>query len=239
MYREKLPSLGDQLASLLSSKFLWYVFSGNTLWALNRSLFNFLIGMFYTETSYLWFSAAEFTNVIITGWFFFTIFFRPNSSGIIPLERVRKVRFEQKRMILMFVFVFSIRIMVYQAVIAYEASHSVGVLMQSPYLWKNSILFFFLAALVSGVALWKITRQHRASAPLTPSNPLVLAYGAQPTVTKLSKNLSPHEIQELARLVYENQKIERITIISLAKIVAGGLLGSLLFEVIVEIVRRL
>ena len=198
------------------------------------------MGMFYIETPDLLLSAAELTNVIITGWLFFTVFFRPNSSGIIPLEPVRKVRFEQKRMILMFVFVYCIRITTYQAVIILnEPSPSVGILMQNPYLQRNSVLFFLLAALTSGAVLWKITRQYKASTPLTPNNPVVLAYGARATVTKLLKNLSPHEVQELARLVYENQKIERITVISLAKIVAGSLLLSLLFEVLVEVVGRL
>lgn len=223
------------LATIFSHRFLWYFFSFQVLWAANRSLINFLIASFYIDSADLQTLTIEFINTWLAGWFFFTVFFRANSPNFIPPDSIRKIPYEQFRMLLMFFFVFSLRNINYRILFFMRDGLTLSGIthLSLPF----SVLI--LISVASALSLFLLERRRKSQIPITIQDPLIQGYEHQNQIAKLIENLSPAERDELCRLEQETQSTSGVTVVSLAKFIGNGIFIALLYEVLSEIFSRI
>ena len=220
------------------NKLHWELNSFFVFWSCSRSLINFLFGLQRIDTNdipLIFLTIAEFVNLTLSGWLFFNFFARPGTLSLIPSEEIRNDKEELNRMWNYAGIVYALRSTFYAFTLTYAGIGTIEVF---------NFQFESLKILYISIPILALTIARLVSKGGAKSAPILLAdelsnLSIQERASKKILSLSHKEQQELSLLVFQSQKLSRLTMQSLAYTIWLSLIVAFALQVIEEFFIRL
>ena len=197
------------------NKLIWALNSFFVFWSCTRSLINFLFGLQQISANnipVIFLTLAEFVNLTLAGWLFFNFYARPGTLSLIPSEEIRNDKEELFRMWNYAGIVYALRTTFYAFALTYAEINTIEIL--DLQIEPLKILYISAPVLVITIARLTIKRRLKTSPALLADELLNLSI--QERASKKILSLNHKEQQELSLLVFQSQKLSRLTIQSLA-----------------------
>lgn len=217
------------------NKLIWVLFGFLSLYFINICLIGFFL---YLQpppprTSNLIVAALYFVGFLLSGRFFFTVFYKPKTLSWLPDEKTVNDTESLNNMIVEALFTGLWTTITSNTII--QLVH------QSERVFSPIIILLMVVAIVwtvNKIRIWyqyKFIETQKLSELPNPSTSLFQAQGLK----KITSKLTNEEQHRLMSLIYEAEASHNATVLNLARIVASSLAIALALAVAEEVLKRL
>lgn len=213
----------------------WWLFGFLAMHFVLQSLVRLIIAISLLEKQNYIYSGIELVNLTLAGWVFFTFFAPVSTVGIIKKPNIQEDPQLLNRTILVLSFVGTIRLAFFSLPYAIEGVSHLPVLGLPT---RPSFAMFCMLGLILGLLTYRYLHIGFKRKSQSFEDIIDLRAKASPLIKKLQKHLTEEQLRELARLLYESQRLQEVSIRDIGRFLLLTIFLSLIIDILIELMSR-